>query len=103
MKFIIGNLTGRRVWLTVRHDFYRDIVHVRLHARQPPRKTDVELYDDLSNGQGVVLNRLALSETTVFDFDDSEFEPKLKVHQEDQADDDGLVRVFTLKISNGAH
>ena len=102
MKLIVYNLSGKKVWLTYRHDIYRDVIRIALHPKQPPKDPSVELYEDLINGQYLRLGRPEWSDATKVDFDISELDPQPKRYEEEQSDDDGIVRIFTFKLANGA-
>lgn len=95
---------GKRIWLTLRYDIYRNIVRIHLHASQPQMKPDILLYENLQNNQFIRLGQPEWSDSTKITFDDSDIEPKPKRHIKDEKDSNGTtVRVFTLKIANGVH
>lgn len=108
LKFIIHNLLGRRIWLTFREDIFNDVIYVNLHPKEPPMHPSIELYENLINNQNLKLTYLLVgppwwTESTKIIFTDTDFDVKPHRHPSTQSDADGLVRIYTLKLTNGVH
>lgn len=103
MQLAINNVSGHHIWLTLKQDFYRNVILISLYPRQPPLAPGIELYEDLLDGQYLRLSRPEWTDTTRITFDDSEFSPKLTRQTQEGEDDEGKVWIFTFKITNGAH
>jgi len=102
MILVVSNELGRRIWLTLRYDAYKDVIHVRLYPKQPPLSPRVELYENLHDGQYMRLSKPEWADSTRVAFDDAALDPKPKYHGKEMESDDGIIRIFSLKLTNGA-